>query len=118
MEIEFTPPTINRISVMVTPKKPFYTWEASVFPGSPTTEDRTEFGAYLVQENDRAIDIKTALKHDWKWIFENELFGICTDESRWPKTLTWKKFTEWFEVKMGTIVLDLSPEPLIIERLE
>ena len=116
MPEENYPSTINRAVVMVIPKKPLDDWEKSVFPDSFSVEDwEDECSAYLLKDSIMPNDPEKALKNDWEWIFENELFGICTNESTWPERRTWKMFMEWFDLKFSTIVLDLVDKPIIKE---
>ncbi|MFO7703359.1 hypothetical protein [Psychroflexus maritimus] len=104
---DLDPQMIDRGVVMVIPKPKFYEWEEEVFPGSPTTADRNEFTSYLIDDEAYNGDAKQALKKHWKFIFENELFSVCTDDALWPKRRTWKSFNEFFEVKFSTMVFDL-----------
>ncbi|MFN2262148.1 MAG: hypothetical protein ABR595_08815 [Psychroflexus sp.] len=115
MYIEFEPQTINRSVVMIIPKPKFYEWEKLVFPDSATTADRSEFSSYLIEDEIFPDEPKQALKNHWRYIFEDELFGICTDEKEWPKNRSWKSFTEHFEVKFSTLVFDLLNEPILKE---
>ena len=109
--------TINRCLVMVIPKQPFIEWENSVFPDLPMNpEDIIECNSYLIQENSLFDEPKAALKKYWKKIFEEQLVGICTDKSKWPKQLTWKLFSEWFDCRFSSMVIDLEKEPLYMKR--
>lgn len=111
--------TINRTVVVVMGKNPFYDWGNEIFPDmSPMTEENVvEHNAYLIDEDRYVDDAKEALRGYWKTIFEDMLFGICTDESTWP-ALTWKRFEEWFDCHFSTVVNDLSDQPLIQETYE
>ncbi|MGM0636371.1 MAG: hypothetical protein ACQESK_09920 [Bacteroidota bacterium] len=110
---EFEPQTINRTVVMIIPKPKFYAWEKEVFPNAPTTADRDEYSSYLIEDEVFPDEPKKALKNHWEFIFENELFSICTDEDAWPKQRTWKSFTDYFEVKFSTLVFDLLDQPVL-----
>lgn len=113
MSEEFYPPTINRAVVLLIPKKPFYDWDKAVFPDlSPMGESRDEYNSYLLKDSILPQNAKEALKKEWRWIFENELFGVCTDESTWPQKRTWKMFSEWFDIKFSTVVMDLVDKPI------
>lgn len=113
--VDFDAQMIDRVVVMIIPKPKFYEWEEKVFPGTPTTADRKEFTSYLIEEETYLGDAKQALKKHWKYIFENELFGVCTDDAMWPKRLTWKMFTDFFEVKFSTMVFDLLDDAVYKE---
>lgn len=117
MRESFYPSMINRAIVMVIPKQPFYDWDKAVFPDTtPMEENRVEFNSYLLKDSILPIEPQKALKNDWKWILENELFGICTDESTWPEKRTWKLFNQWFELKFSTVILDLVGQPITKEE--
>jgi len=106
-------PTLNRSVLLVIPKQPFYDWSNGLFPDSSETNFAgfDEHNSYLLEDELFLDDPKTELKTYWKNIFTNELFGQCTDENTFP-TLTWKRFTEWFELYRSSMVTDLTDEPL------
>ncbi len=110
---------INRAVLMVIPKRPFFEWEKSVFPDLPSIEEGLDdYNAYLLKDNILPDELKSGLKNQWQWIFENELRGICEDEATWPKNRSWKLFNEWFELKFSSIVLDLVNGPIRKENIE
>lgn len=109
----YYPPTINRAVLMVVPKKPFYDWLQSIDPEESYPMDSVlEYNSYLLEDTIMANEPKKVLNKHWKWIFENELFGHYIYEEMWPPKRTWKMFTEWFDLKFSTIVLDLIEKPL------
>lgn len=109
----YYPPTINRAVLMVVPRKPFYDWLQSLdSEDSYGIDSVLEHNSYLLEDTIMANEPKKVLKKHWKWIFENELFGHYTYEEMWPPKRTWKMFTEWFDLKFSTIVLDLVEKPL------
>ena len=119
MNDSFYPPMVNRAVVLVIPKQPFYDWDKTVFPDTALMEvNRDEYNSYLIKDSILPFEPQKALKNDWQWIFENELFGICTDESTWPEKRTWKLFNEWFELKFSTVILDLVDQPILKEKDE
>lgn len=98
---------------MVVPKKPFYDWLQSIDPEESYPMDSVlEYNSYLLEDTIMANEPKKVLNKHWKWIFENELFGHYIYEEMWPPKRTWKMFTEWFDLKFSTIVLDLIEKPL------
>lgn len=116
MSEAFYPQTINRALVLVIPKQPFYDWDKAVFPGTtPIEEQLEEYNSYLLEDSMLPFEPENALKNDWQWIFENELFGICTDETKWPQKRTWALFTAWFDLKFSTIITDLVDKPILKE---
>jgi hypothetical protein len=74
-----------------------------------------EYNSYLIKDSILPQHPQKALKDEWEWIFENELFGTCTDEDAWPQKRTWKMFNEWFDLKFSTVILDLIEGPIFKE---
>ncbi|MEY3050227.1 MAG: hypothetical protein RLY31_12 [Bacteroidota bacterium] len=88
-----------------------------MFPEDPLTEgDFSEYGSYLLRDSILPQEPKKAMAEHWSWIFKQALFEICTDERTWPKKRTWKMFTEWFDLKFSTVVLDLVNGPISREE--
>lgn len=111
--IEFYPSTVNRSVILVIPKQEFWDWEKNVFPDLESIQDSIlEYNSYLINSSGYFKSIKHELKNHWEWIFENELFSICTDETAWPKKRTWNLFEKWFDIKFSTLVFDLEPDIL------
>ena len=113
------PHTINRGLVIIIPKQPFYDWENAVFPEDDfktRTVTAVEHTSYLLEEYQLYDDPQKALSNYWKFIFEDQLFGICTDDNEWPKKLTWKLFTEWFEFHFSSMVIDLENGMIVKEE--
>lgn len=118
-EIPTNMDTLNRIAIVLRPRQPFIDWINGTDPdGRPLTlaEVDEDCSLYLVSE-DPDDDVERALADVWREIFEQELFGWYTDESRWPKELTYTMFQEWFEVEVHSMVRELGFDPLIIEDL-
>ncbi|HCS21242.1 MAG TPA: hypothetical protein DIW47_11895 [Bacteroidetes bacterium] len=108
------PTTINRTVILVIPKKLFYEWEKAVFPDMKSIEESaSEYSSYLIESGVFPEEPKAVLEEDWQWIFENELFGICIDEEFWPQKRSWTMFTEWFDIKFCTHVIDLLEGPVV-----
>jgi hypothetical protein len=99
--------TINRGVIVVIPKKPFYDWANYLDPEHPlSVESFDEHNAYLIKDD--FSDIEKVVKKHFKLIFEEELFGMWTEEADWPKTRTFKVFKEWFDYHVSSVVYDLG----------
>jgi len=103
--------SINRNAIVVKPKRPLFDWVNSVYPGSPT-EAEHEGTVYLVKEKDSNEAIQKWLKKNFDTIFQNELNDWHTDEKNWPQKRTYKQFTEWFDVEIHSMILDLEETPI------
>ncbi len=109
MEKEIT--TINRAFISILPKQPYYDWANAVFKDStPMTPEQREATAYAINDDFAVKDLSTIVKRYFPFIFEMELFGVCTDPDEWPQERTWKMFQEWFAFHVGSMVWDLVPE--------
>lgn len=49
-----------------------------------------------------------------EYLFDEELWGLCTNEDWWPKERTQKMFWQWFDVEFHSMVSD--PYDLPIEK--
>ena len=102
---------LNRSAITITYKKPFIDWNNNLFPDMPMYENMLgESKTYLI--NQLFVNADAAIKKHYKEIFEEELFGICTDEEEWPQKRTFKLFNEWFSYEISDWVMDLSKQPI------
>jgi hypothetical protein len=70
-------------------------------------------GVYLIGPGDEEETLEQLLDARWPEIFECELAGWMEDESLWPAERTRETFDAWFDVTLGSGVIDLDPdEPL------
>ncbi|HWO57529.1 MAG TPA: hypothetical protein VNN55_08180 [bacterium] len=110
-------PTLNRTAIVLRPKQPFVDWINETEPDDRpvTLEEVAEDNVvYLIPEN-RDDDVDRAVRKYWREIFEEELFGWCTDESLWPTRLTFAMFREWFDIEAHSVVRDVGGDDLVIE---
>jgi hypothetical protein len=109
---------LNRTGLTVVPKQPFITWANSLDDDGPkldVNDPHYEPTVYLIDEvaNDAALN--NALRRHCPQIFENELASWHLLEEDWPQKRDFRTFGDWFEVKVSTIVLDLSRHHLGLE---
>lgn len=104
--------SINRNAFVVKPKKPYIDWANSVFNDKPTDFSNEENNIYLIREMGSNEEIAKWIRRNFDQIFQNELNDWCTDQKRWPQKRTYKLFTEWFDVEISSMVLDLEDEPV------
>lgn len=104
--------SIDRNAIIVKPKKPFFEWLNSVFPEDNAYHDKDENSIYLIREMDSNEEIRNWLKKNFGKLFENELNDWYTDEDKWPQHRTYKMFSEWFDVEIHSMVLDLEDFPI------
>jgi hypothetical protein len=102
---------IDRNAILVRPKKPFYEWLNSVYPEDKTHE-KDEHNIYLIREMDHIDEVKKWIQRNFDRLFVNELNDWNTNEDRWPKKRTYKMFSEWFDVEVHSMILDLEDDPV------
>lgn len=108
-------PSINRSLITIELKQPYVDWINSLREEEElkkeifyTTENiNDELTSYLIPEVLDPQDLEFYLEHAWILLFELQLSGWSLDEKQWPKKRTKKMFNEWFEIKCGTLVIDL-----------
>ncbi len=111
MQVEREITTINRGFISILPKQPYYDWANTVFKdNSPMSAADKEATAYTISDDFAVKDLAVVVKRYCQLIFEEELFGVCTDPEEWPAKRTWKMFNEWFIYHVGSIIWDLAPE--------
>jgi hypothetical protein len=102
---------MNRSAITISPKQPFIDWANALTPEFPMEINVLgESHTYLTNP-----DFDNADKHIKKYskeIFEEELFGIWTDQNDWPEKLDYKTFCNWFHFEISDWVQDLSNKPL------
>ena len=115
----------NRSVVMLIPQEPFWAWLNSL----PDT-DLDDLSLEDLQDDPNAYLIDACDDIDQAWdeiisrldeLFSAELADWCEDPEHWPD-INPEIFTEWFEIRIATVVADLpnkemqrTPfEPIII----
>ena len=109
---------VNRSLVTLIPQEPFWAWLQSL----PET-DLDDFNLEDLQDDANSYLINTCEDMDMAYdevmknleqLFSAELADWCEDPEQWPD-LHPDIFTEWFEIRLSTVVTDLSQQD--IERV-
>jgi len=110
--------TLNRAAFVVTPKKPYLRWAASLGEDAPrpAKDLANEVAVYLVPENFTGEGETPPLEEYFEEIFEIELEAWSRDESGWPALRDLKTFMDWFDVQGESIVVDLGTDEIEIEN--
>ncbi len=108
---------VNRSVFLLVPLEPFWQWLQSV--GTDTSEMSLEglqadANAYLISPCDNAEQVWDEIGARIEEIFSAELADWCGDESTWPP-LDAETFDEWFDIRLSTVLTDLTAEPLARE---
>jgi hypothetical protein len=99
---------VNRAAALLVPKMPFFDWLRSLpdpMDLSPATYEEYST-VYLVPEFEDDVEKRVVLERSFTTLFEEVLVGWWTVEDDWPDTRDYKIFTDWFDVKMYSMVLD------------
>jgi hypothetical protein len=101
---------IDRAVIIVKPKQPFVDW-IQAHPDSAglnlTLEQvREDSTAYLIPDLDSDQDAEEYIKDLSSDIFEIELESWYRDDQFWPKKRDYRKFLEWFEIEVHSMVID------------
>lgn len=100
----------NRSVVMLIPQEPFWAWLTSL----PDT-DLDDLSLEDLQDDPNAYLIDACDDIDQAWdeiisrldeLFSAELADWCEDPEYWPD-INPEIFTEWFEIRIATVVADL-----------
>ena len=110
--ISFFYDSIDRNAIIVKPKKPFFDWLNSVIKEKEPITINDENNIYLIREMDSNEEILKWIKRNFNMIFVNELNDWYSDEETWPKRRTYKMFSEWFDVEICSMVLDIEDYPV------
>ena len=100
---------LNRYAFIVRYKQPFVDWINTTDPdkhNSVTVENaNNETAVYLIKD-DTEDDLKTWLKENYNYLFEELLNEWNSKRSVWPKDRSLKKLKEWCSFEFHSIVID------------
>lgn len=109
--------SVNRMAVTVLPEVGYLEWTKTCpIPNPNTTLEslQREATVYLLPQTDS--NMEKHLQRHYKSIFIEELFAWCTNETYWPKDLSYRNFQKFFKVKLASIVFDLAKGALVKEE--
>jgi hypothetical protein len=104
---------MDRLAVVVTPRRPFYEWVQFVeHDPQLTLEDvREEPSVYLLPEVDGEGDLLQLLELCYGPIFDEQLASWYPDGESWPLDRSFAMFRDWFDVTYHSMVWDLMADP-------
>ena len=109
--------TINRTVVTISPKQPYTDWANSFEDDGPDLDpSELHSTALLIPDSYDEFSYEKFIKKNYSEIFEFELEAWMSDPDEFPKNRTYKKFNEWFEVRVSDTVLDLGSDPIVEEE--
>lgn len=106
-------PIVNRSAVVLTAKQAFLGWINSCPDSDPPLkldDLNNEPTIYLIPEQE--VNPDAWLEENSSILFEEELGGWYTDETRWPKDRSYAEFRRFFDIRFSSLVVDTISEPL------
>lgn len=79
-------------------------------------EIREEPEVYLLPEIEEPEEQQKYLEENCEEIFWHQLYSCYTDETLFPKDLSWKFFKVWFDWEILSIVFDTLDKPIRKEK--
>lgn len=110
--------TVNRAIAIIKPKQPFLDWTNQLPDaelGITLEYFKHDCLSVLIPESENDEEARIYINDIAEEIFEEELRGWYTEEDFWPKDRSSKKFWEWFDVDIHSVVMD-SCDDETIER--
>jgi hypothetical protein len=100
-----------------TSQKTFLLWLNAVDPDDDYLHQQAkeDHNIYLVAEMSNNDEVRAWLAHNFELIFQNELNDWYTDEGSWPQKRTYTMFSQWFEVEVHSMLLDIEQGPITKE---
>ena len=111
---------LNRIALLVTPKRRFFEWVNALPEAGPpiTIEEAASHRTVYLAAGGEAAPLNEVIESYWEEIFEEALEQWVADESLWPVNRTLDVFRDWFHVESIDGVVDMDPgEPVTIREL-
>lgn len=111
---------INRSAVIIAPKQAFNDMIAALMDEKPEKEvaplSEDESTIYLVETPDLyELTLKERMAPCYKDIFYEEVDGCFTDKTKWPKSISWKEFKNYFHISFQSLVFDTIDEEIQYE---
>ena len=112
---------VNRSVLVLVPQAPFWNWLSHLpdidLDGLELEDLQADSNAYLIDPVDEEEEAWEMISAKVDTIFSAELADWCEDSSLWPD-LHPDTFFEWFDVRLSSILTDLSHTDLSREAFE
>ena len=112
---------VNRSVLVLVPQAPFWNWLSHLpdidLDGLELEDLQADSNAYLIDPVDEEEEAWEMISAKVDTIFSAELADWCEDSSLWPD-LHPDIFFEWFDVRLSSILTDLSHTDLSREAFE
>jgi len=106
---------VNRVAVLLVPKKPYLDWANSFDDDGPKihpAEAREHTVAFLVPDLELLDEIQKFVAENSEYMFECALSEWMQDKKDWPKLRNHLTLREWFDVEVHDFLIDLGDDPI------
>ena len=103
---------IHRSAIIVKPKQPFFDWLKTIDNEDDFSDLRDETDVYLIPDFDSVDQAENWLKKNFDLIFCDQMNHWYTDEDIWTPNRTIKKFRDWFDYSLHTMIWDTIDGPI------
>ena len=104
---------VNRVALVVTPKRRYAEWTRSVAPDAPrlgAEQLKSMATVFVVEALAGEPDVQDVVEEHYEEIFEHMLEAWTSDQPLWPPNRTSHVFRDWFDVTLQDLLFDLSPD--------
>jgi hypothetical protein len=109
--------TINRTALTIIPKQPYIDWADSFEDDGPKMDAEAKHStSVLISDKYDEYTYEKSLKKIYPTIFEEELAAWMDDPDVWPKDRSFKKFNEWFEIRVSDTIIDFGNDKIVHEE--
>lgn len=106
--------SINRYALIVRPSEAMIDWVNTVFPGDPIDFDKMKghdhTDIFLIPQFDSVKNAEEWLEENYRFFLRHSLEEWSTDESTWPKPLSWEQFERLHNYTIESVVIDTVDE--------
>ncbi len=112
--------TVNRTAALIKPSQVFLDWLHEADPSSaelPLEALQSDASIYLIPDCDCDEEAYRYLEEASEVIFEEQLSSWLDEPETWPEDRGLKALSEWFEITLHSMLVDLSDAPIVKEFL-
>lgn len=110
---------VNRTTIIAKPKQPFIDWVNSHGDDlKMVSMEGISFTSYLNPDDFDELNYLEFVIKNFKVVFHEELNSWSLDRKTWPSPLSYKVFSEWFEIEVADTTVDLGKSVIGIDEVD
>ena len=107
--------------MIIYPLVPFYEWQNELYPDDlmqipDELHKNDKATVFLIPDFETEIEFEKWITKNYKIFFEGIIEDWVTDNTLWPKKLTYELFKKWFHISFHTMVYDTLGTSIIKEE--